>query len=407
MLRNAGGVITDDVIRSLALSQRKLGTREVMLIHHDECGLAKVTDDGFRAELLEASGVAPAFAIESFTDVEADVRQSILRVRRSRLPPPHATRCAASSTTSTRTRCARWTVAECGSTETAARGRAAQPARRGGRLSVAEVAPYGSWRSPIAPADLARGGRRLGGADARRRRRGLVGRGPAGRGRAQRADAAPGGRRARRGDAGRGQRADPRARVRRRRLEAARAGARVYVDFADQRVYRLELGGEPVAITPEPDEPAALRYADFELDPGRQDALLRARGPRRRRRTGEPDRRRCRSTARSPPRWSPRATTSTPRRGSPRTGSGSPSSAGTTRSMPWDGTELWVTPVHDPGAARPLAAGARRVGLRRRPGTPTTACASSPIATAGGTSTGRSPTSARPTPARTCPRSSS
>ena len=83
VLRNAGGVITDDVIRSLALSQRRLGTREVMLIHHDDCGLQKVTDDGFRDELREATGVAPSFAIESFTDVEADVRQSILRVRRS------------------------------------------------------------------------------------------------------------------------------------------------------------------------------------------------------------------------------------------------------------------------------------------------------------------------------------
>ena len=83
VLRNAGGVITDDVIRSLALSQRKLGTREVMLIHHDDCGLQKVSDDGFRAELRDATGVAPAFAIESFTDVEADVRQSILRVQRS------------------------------------------------------------------------------------------------------------------------------------------------------------------------------------------------------------------------------------------------------------------------------------------------------------------------------------
>jgi len=87
VLRNAGGVITDDVIRSLALSQRKLGTREVMLIHHDDCGLQKVSDDGFRDELRGATGVAPAFAIESFTDVEADVRQSILRVRRSDFLP--------------------------------------------------------------------------------------------------------------------------------------------------------------------------------------------------------------------------------------------------------------------------------------------------------------------------------
>jgi len=87
VLRNAGGVITDDVIRSLAVSQRKLGTREIMLIHHEDCGMQKLTDDGFRAELQEATGVAPAFAIESFADVEEDVRQSILRVRRSAFVP--------------------------------------------------------------------------------------------------------------------------------------------------------------------------------------------------------------------------------------------------------------------------------------------------------------------------------
>jgi carbonic anhydrase len=87
VLRNAGGVITDDVIRSLAVSQRRLGTREVMLVHHTDCGMQSLTDDGFRAELQEATGVAPAFAIESFTDVDADVRQSILRVRRSAFVP--------------------------------------------------------------------------------------------------------------------------------------------------------------------------------------------------------------------------------------------------------------------------------------------------------------------------------
>ena len=87
VLRNAGGVITDDVIRSLAISQRRLGTREVMLIHHTDCGMQKITDDGFRSELQEQTGVAPAFAIESFADVDADVRQSILRVRRSAFLP--------------------------------------------------------------------------------------------------------------------------------------------------------------------------------------------------------------------------------------------------------------------------------------------------------------------------------
>jgi carbonic anhydrase len=87
VLRNAGGVITDDVIRSLAISQRRLGTREAMLIHHTNCGMQTLGDDSFRAELLQDTGVAPAFAIESFSDVDADVRQSILRVRRSAFIP--------------------------------------------------------------------------------------------------------------------------------------------------------------------------------------------------------------------------------------------------------------------------------------------------------------------------------
>ncbi|HWH09839.1 MAG TPA: carbonic anhydrase [Solirubrobacteraceae bacterium] len=83
ILRNAGGVITDDAIRSLAVSQRRLGTRRVMVIHHTDCGMQSLTDDGFRAELQAATGVAPAFAIESFKDLDADVRQSVRRVRRS------------------------------------------------------------------------------------------------------------------------------------------------------------------------------------------------------------------------------------------------------------------------------------------------------------------------------------
>jgi carbonic anhydrase len=83
VLRNAGGVITDDMIRSLAISQRLLGTREVVLIHHTDCGMQRLTDDGFRAELQADTGVAPEFAIESFTDLDAAVRQSILRVQGS------------------------------------------------------------------------------------------------------------------------------------------------------------------------------------------------------------------------------------------------------------------------------------------------------------------------------------
>ena len=87
VLRNAGGVITDDVIRSLAISQRKLGTRVIMLIHHTKCGMQTLSDDAFRAELQHDTGMSPAFAIESFTDLDADVRQSILRVRSSAFVP--------------------------------------------------------------------------------------------------------------------------------------------------------------------------------------------------------------------------------------------------------------------------------------------------------------------------------
>jgi carbonic anhydrase len=87
ILRNAGGVITDDVVRSLAISQRLLGTDAVMVIHHTDCGMQKITDDGFRAELQATTGMAPAFAIESFTDVEADVRQSVARLRHSMFAP--------------------------------------------------------------------------------------------------------------------------------------------------------------------------------------------------------------------------------------------------------------------------------------------------------------------------------
>ena len=87
ILRNAGGAVTDDVVRSLAISQRRLGTEFVMLIHHTNCGMQMVTDDGFRQELRQATGMAPAFAVESFTDVDEDVRQSIMRVQRSLFIP--------------------------------------------------------------------------------------------------------------------------------------------------------------------------------------------------------------------------------------------------------------------------------------------------------------------------------
>ncbi|HEX9967446.1 MAG TPA: carbonic anhydrase [Solirubrobacterales bacterium] len=87
VLRNAGGIVTDDTIRSLAISQRRLGTREVLLVHHTDCGMQTLDDDAFRAELREAAGADPQFAIGSFADVEEDVRQSVLRVRESPFLP--------------------------------------------------------------------------------------------------------------------------------------------------------------------------------------------------------------------------------------------------------------------------------------------------------------------------------
>ncbi|HET9718997.1 MAG TPA: carbonic anhydrase [Solirubrobacteraceae bacterium] len=87
VLRNAGGAVTDDTIRSLAISQRKLGTREVLVIHHTRCGMQGVSEDDFRAELQRDSGLAPGFAIEGFADLEEDVRQSVRRVRHSPFLP--------------------------------------------------------------------------------------------------------------------------------------------------------------------------------------------------------------------------------------------------------------------------------------------------------------------------------
>jgi carbonic anhydrase len=81
-IRNAGGVVTDDTIRSLTISQRALGTRAVVLIHHTQCGLQSITED-FRTELERSVGQRPTWAVESFTDVDQDVRQSMARVRTS------------------------------------------------------------------------------------------------------------------------------------------------------------------------------------------------------------------------------------------------------------------------------------------------------------------------------------
>src|SRR5688500_4914527 len=74
VIRNAGGVVTDDVIRSLLLSQRLLGTREIVLIHHTDCGMLTFADDDFRAQIQAETGIRPAWAAEAFDDLETDVR---------------------------------------------------------------------------------------------------------------------------------------------------------------------------------------------------------------------------------------------------------------------------------------------------------------------------------------------
>jgi len=83
VIRNAGGVVTDDVIRSLAISQRKLQSREVVLIHHTGCGMATFGDDEFKAELQDETGLKPSWSVETFSDPVADTRQSLQRARLS------------------------------------------------------------------------------------------------------------------------------------------------------------------------------------------------------------------------------------------------------------------------------------------------------------------------------------
>ncbi len=87
VIRNAGGVVTEDGIRSLAISQRLLGTREIILIHHTDCGMLTFTDDGFKRSIQDEVGVKPAWAAEAFGDVEEDVRQSVARIRNSPFVP--------------------------------------------------------------------------------------------------------------------------------------------------------------------------------------------------------------------------------------------------------------------------------------------------------------------------------
>ena len=81
VIRNAGGVVTDDALRSLIISQRLLGTEEIVLIHHTDCGMLKFRDDALKAEIETQTGLRPAFSFEAFADLEANLRQSMRRIR--------------------------------------------------------------------------------------------------------------------------------------------------------------------------------------------------------------------------------------------------------------------------------------------------------------------------------------
>ena len=87
VIRNAGGVVTDDEIRSLAISQRLLGTEEIVLIHHTDCGMLTFSDDDFRRSIQEDTGIKPEWAAEAFGDLDEDVRQSIARIEASPFIP--------------------------------------------------------------------------------------------------------------------------------------------------------------------------------------------------------------------------------------------------------------------------------------------------------------------------------
>jgi carbonic anhydrase len=87
VIRNAGGVVTDDEIRSLAISQRLLGTEEIILIHHTDCGMLTFTDDDFKAQVQADTGIKPEWAVEAFPDLDDDVRQSIARIKASPFIP--------------------------------------------------------------------------------------------------------------------------------------------------------------------------------------------------------------------------------------------------------------------------------------------------------------------------------
>ncbi|MGN6177007.1 MAG: beta-class carbonic anhydrase [Streptosporangiaceae bacterium] len=87
VIRNAGGVVTDDQIRSLAISQRLLGTKEIVLIHHTDCGMLTFTDDAFKRSIQDETGIKPSWSAEAFPDLAEDVRQSIARIKASPFIP--------------------------------------------------------------------------------------------------------------------------------------------------------------------------------------------------------------------------------------------------------------------------------------------------------------------------------
>jgi len=87
VIRNAGGVVTDDAIRSLTISQRLLGTTEIVLIHHTDCGMLTFTDDTFKADIQGDTGIKPHWSAEAFSDLETDLRQSIARIKTSPFVP--------------------------------------------------------------------------------------------------------------------------------------------------------------------------------------------------------------------------------------------------------------------------------------------------------------------------------
>jgi carbonic anhydrase len=87
IIRNAGGVVTDDAIRSLVISQRLLGTKEIILIHHSDCGMVTFSDDAVKAQIKEETGIRPPFSLEAFPDSADDVRQSIARIKASPFIP--------------------------------------------------------------------------------------------------------------------------------------------------------------------------------------------------------------------------------------------------------------------------------------------------------------------------------